>query len=190
MQAEAQLKAARLAFLPSLTVGAEGQLSDTKGQPTQKTYNLPVTMQWEVDLSGRLRGEKRAALASYWSTAETERAVRLQLIAAVATTGRKQKRWLLAALRREAEGQSPKDDVYSKVTSKTSFAFCTHLGFVPYACIFSSSFVNCCYFMGAGRWFLRKNVYFCEQIIIKRSVSMTEGIHLKTSMMGQMKYRL
>ena len=84
VQAEAQLKAARLAFLPSLTVGAEGQLSDTKGQPTQKTYNIPVTMQWEVDLAGRLRGEKRAAVANYWSTAETERAVRLQLIAAVA----------------------------------------------------------------------------------------------------------
>ena len=49
VQAEAQLKAARLAFLPSLTVGAEGQLSDTKGQPTQKTYNIPVTMQWEVE---------------------------------------------------------------------------------------------------------------------------------------------
>ena len=85
VQAEAQLKAARLAFLPSLTVGAEGQLSKTKGQPTQKTYNIPVSMQWEIDLAGRLRGEKRAAVATYWSTAETERAVRLQLIAAVAT---------------------------------------------------------------------------------------------------------
>lgn len=85
VQAEAQLKAARLAFLPSLTMGAEGQLSKTKGQPTQKTYNIPVTMQWEVDLAGRLRGEKRAAVATYWSTAETERAVRLQLIATVAT---------------------------------------------------------------------------------------------------------
>lgn len=85
VQAEAQLKAARLAFLPSLTVGAEGQLSKTKGQPMQKTYNIPVSMQWEVDLAGRLRGEKRAAVATYWSTAETERAVRLQLIATVAT---------------------------------------------------------------------------------------------------------
>lgn len=85
VQAEAQLKAARQAFLPSLTVGAEGQLQKTKGQATQKTYNVPLTMQWEADLAGRLRGEKRAAVANYWSTAETERAVRLQLIAAVAT---------------------------------------------------------------------------------------------------------
>ena len=85
VQAEAQLRAARLSLLPSLTVGAEGNLQTTKGQATQKTYSIPVTMQWEVDLAGRLRGEKRAAVANYWSTAETERAVRLQLIAAVAT---------------------------------------------------------------------------------------------------------
>ena len=85
-QAEAQLKAARLSFLPSLTVGAEGQLSKTKGQATQKTYSVPLTMQWEIDLAGRLRGEKRAAVATYWSTAETERAVRLQVITAVASS--------------------------------------------------------------------------------------------------------
>ena len=84
-QADAGLRMARLAMLPSLTVGAEGSLSKTKGTSTTKTYNVPLTLQWEVDLSGRLRGEKRAVLASYWSTAETERAVRLQLIASVAT---------------------------------------------------------------------------------------------------------
>ena len=84
-QADAGLRMARLAMLPSLTVGAEGSLSKTKGTATTKTYNVPLTLQWEVDLSGHLRGEKRAALASYWSTAETERAVRLQLIASVAT---------------------------------------------------------------------------------------------------------
>ena len=85
VQAEAQLGAAKLSLLPTLTVGAEGQLQKTKGQATQKTYNIPVTMQWEVDLAGRLRGEKRAAMANYWSMAETERAVKLRLIAAVAT---------------------------------------------------------------------------------------------------------
>ena len=95
-QADAGLRMARLAMLPSLTVGVEGLLSKTKSTAarpegtlakarTTKTYNVPLTLQWEVDLSGRLRGEKRAALASYWSTAETERAVRLQLIASVAT---------------------------------------------------------------------------------------------------------
>lgn len=83
-QAEAQLRASRLAFLPGLTIGAEGTITETKGQPTSKTYNIPMTMQWEIDLAGRLRGEKRAAVASFWSTAETERAVRLRLIAGVA----------------------------------------------------------------------------------------------------------
>ncbi|MCR4994994.1 MAG: efflux transporter outer membrane subunit [Bacteroidales bacterium] len=84
-QADAGLRMARLATLPSVAAGVEGSLSKTKGAATTKTYNVPLTLQWEVDLSGRLRREKRAALANYWSMAETERAVRLQLIASVAT---------------------------------------------------------------------------------------------------------
>lgn len=84
-QADAGLRMARLNMLPSLTMGAEASMSKTKGAAMHKTYNVPLTLQWELDLSGRLRGEKRAALANYWSTAETERAVRLQLIASVAT---------------------------------------------------------------------------------------------------------
>lgn len=84
-QADAGLRMARMAILPSLTVGVEGSLSKTKGAGMTKTYSVPLTSQWEVDLSGHLRGEKRAALANYWSIAETERAVRLQLIASVAT---------------------------------------------------------------------------------------------------------
>lgn len=85
-QAEAQLRAARLAFLPSLTLGAEGNIQKTKGMDAQKTYNIPLTMQWELDLAGRLRGEKRSAVARYLSTAETEQATKLQVIAAVASS--------------------------------------------------------------------------------------------------------
>jgi len=84
-QAEAALKAARLSWLPSLTLGAEGTLQKTRTTALEKTYNLPLTMQWEADLAGRLRNDKRAKLGSYWSTAETERAARLQLIASIAT---------------------------------------------------------------------------------------------------------
>ena len=84
-QAKASLHAARLSMLPSLTVGAEGTISKTKDTPVSKTYNVPLTMQWEVDLAGQLRNEKRAAAASYWSTAETERGVQLQVITSVAS---------------------------------------------------------------------------------------------------------
>ncbi|MBQ6669857.1 MAG: efflux transporter outer membrane subunit [Deltaproteobacteria bacterium] len=84
-QAEAALQAARLALLPSLTNGAEGSLSKTKGAATTKTYNIPLTMQWEADLAGRLRGEKRAAAATRWSASELERAARLQMVTAVAS---------------------------------------------------------------------------------------------------------
>lgn len=84
-QASATLKAAKLAFLPSLTIGAEGSISKTKNSDAAKTYNIPATMQWEVDLAGRLRGEKRTAVANYWSATETERSIELQVITTVAT---------------------------------------------------------------------------------------------------------
>ena len=86
VQAEAQLRAARLAFLPSLSINAEGNIQKTKGVDAQKTYNVPLTMQWELDLAGRLRGEKRSAVARYLSTAETERATKVQIIATVASS--------------------------------------------------------------------------------------------------------
>lgn len=85
-QAKASLQAARLSMLPSLTIGAEGTISKTKDAPVSKAYNVPLTMQWEVDLAGQLRNEKRAAVASYWSMAETERGVKLQVIASVASS--------------------------------------------------------------------------------------------------------
>ena len=82
-QAQASLRAARLSFVPSLSIGAEGALNKAGNAAAVSTYNIPLTMQWELDLSGRLRGEKRAAVAEYWNTAMTEQAVRLQIISAV-----------------------------------------------------------------------------------------------------------
>lgn len=85
VQAEASLRASRMAFLPSLNFGAEGTMSKVGNSKTDLSYNMPFTMQWEVDLAGKLRGEKRAAEATYWESVELERGVRLQVIAAVAS---------------------------------------------------------------------------------------------------------
>ena len=43
-QAKAQLKAAKLAFLPSLTFSPNGALNSTDGGKTVKTYELPVAI--------------------------------------------------------------------------------------------------------------------------------------------------
>ncbi len=85
VQAEASLRASRMAFLPSLSLGAEGTMSKVGNSKTDLSYNFPLSMQWEIDLAGRLRGEKRASESVYWESVELERGVRLQIIAAVAS---------------------------------------------------------------------------------------------------------
>lgn len=58
-QAKAQLKAARLSFLPSLTLSPQGTLTRTDGNKAVKTYELPVQASWEIDLFGSLRNAKK-----------------------------------------------------------------------------------------------------------------------------------
>lgn len=84
-QADAALRMSRLSILPSLSVGGEGSISKEKGSAAVFKYSLPVRLQWEVSLSGRYSAEKKAAESLLWKTEETERAVRLQLVAGVAS---------------------------------------------------------------------------------------------------------
>ena len=44
--AEAQLKAARLAFVPSFTFSPQGTISSWDGNKAMKTYQLPVAASW------------------------------------------------------------------------------------------------------------------------------------------------
>ena len=84
-QADAALGAARQAHLPEVNIGVEGGVSKTKGSSASYTYNVPLTMQWEADIAGRIKGEKRAAVAAYMNATEAEQAVRLNIIASVAS---------------------------------------------------------------------------------------------------------
>lgn len=84
-QADAALRMARLSLLPAFSVGGEGNFSKAKGSAATSEYSLPVRLQWEASLSGRFFAEKKAAEHLLWSAAETERAVRLQVVSAVAS---------------------------------------------------------------------------------------------------------
>ena len=59
--AEAQLKAAKLSFLPSFAFTPQGTISSWDGNKANKVYSLPVTASWNVDLFGTLLSSKRAA---------------------------------------------------------------------------------------------------------------------------------
>ena len=85
-QAKAQLTAAKLAFLPSLTLSPQGTLTSTAGSKTVKTYELPVQASWEIDLFGNLRNAKKGTQATLLQQQAYQQAVRSELIASIANT--------------------------------------------------------------------------------------------------------
>lgn len=85
-QAKAQLTAAKLAFLPSLTLSPQGTLTSTAGSKTVKTYELPVQASWEIDLFGNLRNAKKGTQSTLLQQQAYQQAVRSELIAGIANT--------------------------------------------------------------------------------------------------------
>jgi len=83
-EAEASLTAARLSFLPSLALAPQGTISSFDGGKATKSYTLPVTASWEVDIFGRLRNAKRQTQAALAQSREYTLAIQTQLIAAIA----------------------------------------------------------------------------------------------------------
>lgn len=82
-QAKSQLRAANLAFLPSLTLSPQGAISNTDGKTT-KTYELPLQASWEIDLFGNLRNARKGAAATLLGQEAYRQAVRSELIASIA----------------------------------------------------------------------------------------------------------
>ena len=58
---EAQLTAAKLAFVPSFTFSPQGTISSWDGSKATKTYSLPINASWSIDLFGNLLNQKRSA---------------------------------------------------------------------------------------------------------------------------------
>lgn len=85
-QAKAQLTAAKLSFLPSLTLSPQGTLTSTAGSKTVKTYELPVQASWEIDLFGNLLNAKKGTQATLLQQQAYQQAVRSELIASIANT--------------------------------------------------------------------------------------------------------
>ena len=79
--AEAQLKAAKLAYLPSVAFAPQGSITHfgTHTKATQ-VYTLPIAASWNVDLFGNLRSQKKAAQVALLQTKDYELAVKTGLI--------------------------------------------------------------------------------------------------------------
>ena len=79
-EAQASLKASKLAFLPSLDFSPSADYSGSW------EVQLPANASWEVDLFGKLRNAKRGKQAALLEMDAYRQAVRSQLIATVAST--------------------------------------------------------------------------------------------------------
>ena len=83
-QSEASLKAARLAYLPSLAFAPSGTLSSFDLAPVSKTYNLPLQLSWDIDAFGAITSQKRKSQAVLMQAKIREENVQANLISAVA----------------------------------------------------------------------------------------------------------
>ena len=81
--AEAALITAKLSYLPSLGINAEGGSSQYDGT-TAKTYNVGASASWELDIFGRLTAAKRGAVAALQGSRDYQQAVQTQLVATIA----------------------------------------------------------------------------------------------------------
>ena len=87
--AEAQLQSARLAFIPSFNFTPSGTLAKALSGPFEtsewnKTYSLPVTATWNVDLFGNLLSQNRSAKVALIASQDYQHAVRSRVICGVA----------------------------------------------------------------------------------------------------------
>ena len=62
-KSEASLKAAKLAYLPSLYFSPSGSLSSFDFGPVSKSYNMPLQLNMDIDAFGSITTQQRAATA-------------------------------------------------------------------------------------------------------------------------------
>lgn len=84
--ARANLKGARLAYLPSLALAPSGQGASAAGSDLSWTYTLPASLSWEIDIFGKLLNGKRGAAVAVEQAEAYAQATRSQIISAVANT--------------------------------------------------------------------------------------------------------
>lgn len=83
LQAEASLRGAQLAYLPSISIAPQGGFSP-QYSIRQGTYDLVASASWEIDIFGRTLNSLRGAKAARQQALDYEQASRCGLIAGVA----------------------------------------------------------------------------------------------------------
>ncbi len=86
---ETMLKAAKLAFLPAINIGSTspmGSISWLHADPTvtTKSYSLPISASWTLDLFGNILSQKRSTQMKLLGYKDDQMAVRAQVVSNIA----------------------------------------------------------------------------------------------------------
>lgn len=81
---EDQLMIAKLAFVPGFTFSPQGTVASWDGNKATKTYSLPVTASWSVDLFGNLLNVKRSAQMALLATKDYQQVVQTKVVSTIA----------------------------------------------------------------------------------------------------------
>ena len=81
---EDQLMIAKLAFVPGFTFSPQGTVASWDGNKATKTYSLPVTASWSIDLFGNLLNVKRSAQMALLATKDYQQVVQTKVISNIA----------------------------------------------------------------------------------------------------------
>ena len=83
---QSMLTVSKLAFLPSVAIGPQGTLSQVQmdGASLSKTYQLPISASWSLDLFGNLLSQKRSAQMKLLATKDYQVVVQTNIITGVA----------------------------------------------------------------------------------------------------------
>ncbi len=83
-QAQAQLTAARLAYLPLFQLSPQGTLTKVEGRDWTKAWSANLSGQWQIDLFASLLNSNRNAKVTYQQSKYYQQAVQTQIISSVA----------------------------------------------------------------------------------------------------------
>ena len=88
---ESMMTAAKLAFLPGITIGGNnpvGTISTLYSDPsvTTKSYSIPVSASWTLDLFGNILSQKRSTQMKLLGFKDYQMAVRAQVVSGIANS--------------------------------------------------------------------------------------------------------
>ena len=83
-EAQAYLKVAKLAYIPSLSLAPQGQLSSMDWNKPLKFYSVPLTATWQIGSLGSLRNAKKSAQVALEQSKTVRQAVQQNLVSNIA----------------------------------------------------------------------------------------------------------